>query len=331
MKPHFVYYSLLFCLLIIFHVVYEGYVKGTTTTDGVIVYDNVSEVLYFCGFSMFYFLHGYQVKDFGKSKNTAIIVLLIIVFTLVSGINLDSDFNYADYTGLLDGTWLVWFIPVLGVFLLTSIPISGRKAEMHPYYKAWVAVSMVIVFVLLRIGFCGIVNFKACHLGKMLFFLPIFYMGYFYRTMLETKDYFIDYVRVSSWACASVLMAISLVFLRYMRFNLLEYSTIYEALMQITCIVMTITLFASLKQRCDEMSRVEDGRLVILSCVPALAIGSLLYKYLIIQDQLVAVMNSHFILLPLVLASIILIASYSIVLIFFVLYRLLENKTPKTR
>jgi len=62
-------------------VVYGGYAFGITATDGIVVYDNVSDILYFCGFSMFFFLYGYQVRDYGRTKSTLITSLLIIVFS----------------------------------------------------------------------------------------------------------------------------------------------------------------------------------------------------------------------------------------------------------
>ena len=329
-KPHIIFYSFLSCLLVIFHVVYGGYASGITATDGIIVYDNISDMLYFCGFSLFFFLYGYQVKDYGKTKNTLITLFLIIAFALVSGISGDAQKNYIDFAGIIDGTWLMWFLPVLGVYLLTSIPISGRRVELHPYYKAWVAVAMVVAYVLLRIGFHGIVDFRAYHLGKMLFFLPIFYFGYFYRTQLEPRAYFIDYVRVSSWACASVLMIISLVFLRYMQFDLLQYGALYEALMQLTCIVMALTLFASFKQRCTEMKVLSESTLVVHSCIPVIVLAVLLYDSMITHDRLVEVLNKHFILMPLALSLLLLAASYSFVLLAVVIYRLFDRVKPES-
>ena len=322
MKPHFAILSFLSCVLIIFHVIYGGYAKGITITDGIMVYDNISEVFYFCGFSMFFFLYGYHVKDFGKTKNTLIIALLIIAFTLVSGISRTSQNSCLDYTGIIDGSWLVWFLPVLGVYLLTSIPISSRKVDLPLYYKAWVAVAMVVGFILFRICFHGIVDFKAYHFGYILFFLPVFYLGYFYRMQLEMKDYFSNYVRMSSWACASVLIIISLVFLRYMKFNLLGYSTIYEALLQIVCIVMTITLFASLKQRCAEMKIIKESTQIIQSSIPVVVIGALLYDNMIAQSKLVELLNDHFVLMPLAFGALLLVASYSIVLMSVIVYRM---------
>ena len=328
-KPHFIFYSFLACLLVIFHLVYGGYASGITATDGIIVYDNVSDILYFCGFSMFFFLYGYQVRDYGRTKSTLVTTLLIIVFALVSSISGDAQKNYIDFAGIIDGTWLMWFLPVLGVYLLTSIPISGRKIELHPYYKAWVAVAMVVAYVLLRIGFHGIVDFKAYHLGKLLFFLPIFYFGYFYRTQLEPRAYFIDYVRVSSWACASVLMIISLVLLRYMDFDLLQYGTLYEALMQLTCIVMALTLFASFKERCLEMKELSESTLVVQSCIPVIVFAVLLYDTMITHDRLVEVLNTHFILMPLALSLLLITASYSFVLLSVLIYRLFVSVKPE--
>ena len=49
-KPHIIFYSFLSCLLVIFHVVYGGYASGITATDGIVVYDNLSDICIFVAF-----------------------------------------------------------------------------------------------------------------------------------------------------------------------------------------------------------------------------------------------------------------------------------------
>ena len=117
-------------------------------------------------------------------------------------------------------------------------------------------------------------------------------------------------------------MIISLVLLRYMEFDLLQYGTLYEALMQLTCIVMALTLFASFKERCSEMKELSESTLVVQSCIPVIVLAVLLYDSMITHDRLVEVLNTHFILMPLALSLLLITASYSFVLLFVVIYRL---------
>ena len=308
-------YLMTSCLLITFYVVYNGYLRGITVTDGKIAYDNISDVLYFSGFSLFFFINGYRIKDHDFSCNTISYIILVFVYAFISAFILSPVGDWVEFAGIRDGSWAVWFLPVLGTYLLTAIPLSSIKVDVHPYLKGCIPVAFVVLYLIARILLHDLLDFRSYHLSKILFFLPLLYLGYFYRTQLERVPYFCDYVRMSTSACGSTIVIISVLFLRYCSCSMLCYGASVDVLIQVACLIMSLTLFASVRIYCSNMDSQKYCKLFFHACVPYLVLVVLLYEKMITLDRFVEVMNSHFIVMPIATALLLFMASSSIVLL----------------
>lgn len=325
MKRELVFYSVVSCILITFYVVYNGCVRDILSIGDHLYYGNISETLYCCGFSAFFFAHGYRVKDYGLKRNSLYIASIILAFAMVSGVFLASDESWVDFTGISDGTWAVWFIPVLAVYLLTGIPASSRVVNMNWRYKALIPIAMVVLYVMCRLMYFGKLDYQVYHLGKVLFFLPLFYLGYLYRTKLENMDFFKDYLRMTSWTGASFLAIISIIFLKYYDFSFLRFHLVADALIQLTCMGLAISTFASLKNRCKEFKEIENGEVIMHSSIPVVVMVVLFYEMLLQQNILVKEMEAHDVVMPLAMGVLLVAASYSVVLIAVVFYKMVKG------
>lgn len=324
-------YLLTSCLLLTFYVVYDGYLRGVTVTDGIIVYDNISDVLYYSGFSLFFFVNGYRIKDHSCSSNTIWYIALVFVYAFISALVLTPKDNLLDFTGIRDGSWAVWFLPVLAMYLLTGIPLSNVKVDAHPFLKGCIPVAFVILFFVARILLHDLLDFGSYHLSRILFFLPLLYMGYFYRTRLEREPYFCNYVRMSTWGGCSAIIIISVLFLRYCGYPILCYGAFADVLIQIACLIMSMSLFASIRICCynvDEQ-RIWDGS-IFHAYVLYLVLVVLLYEKMISLDEFVEVMNTHFIVMPIATAALLFLASSSIVLLLFIVWKIVMGCWKKT-
>lgn len=325
MKREIVFYSVASCVLIAFYVVYNGCLNCIQNTGCDVYYGNISEALYYCGFSAFFFINGYRVKDYGIKWNTLYIGSAIVAFSFVAGMFFSSGESWIDFTGIADGTWLVWFVPVLSVYLLTGIPASRYAVNMGWRYKTLIPLALVVLYIMGRLMFYGQLDYQAYHLGKILFFLPLFYLGYLYRLELENMPELKDYQRMTSWVGASFLAIISIILLRYYNFSFLGYHVVADALMQVACMGLVISTFASLKDRCKEMKIIYRGGVVVNSAIPVVVLIVLFYEMLLRQDLFVMEMSIHNVSIPFVSSVFLVSASYSIILIVAVLYKMAEG------
>ena len=324
MKRDIVFYSVASCVLIAFYVVYNGCLNCIQNTCN-IYYGNISETLYYCGFSAFFFIHGYRVKDYGIKWNTLYIGSAIVAFSMVAGMFFSSEESWIDFTGIADGTWLVWFVPVLAVYLLTGIPVSRCVVNIGWRYKALIPIALVVLYIMCRLMFYGQLDYQAYHLGKILFFLPLFYLGYLYRLELENMPELKDYLRMTSWVGATFLTIISIIFLRYYNFSFLQYHAVADALMQFACMGLVISTFASLKDRCKDLKNIYRGGVVVNSSIPVIVLMVLFYEMLLRQDLFVKELLAHNVVIPFVTGILLVSASYSIILIAAVLYKMVAG------
>lgn len=322
MKCDIVFYSVVACILLAFYVVYYGCVNCIQAAYSDIYYGNIRETLYYCGFSAFFFINGYRVKDYGIKWNTLYIGSIIITFSMVAGMFFSSEESWIDFTGIADGTWLVWFVPVLATFLLTGVPASRCVVNMGWRYKSLLPFALVVLYIMCRLMFYGQLDYQAYHLGKILFFLPLFYIGYLYRTDLEDMPELKNYLRMTSWVGASFLAIISVVFLRYYNFSFLRYHAVADAMMQFACIGFVVSVFASLKDRCKAMKIIKSGGVVVNSSIPVVVLIVLFFEMLLRQDLFVKEMIEHNVVIPFVTGVLLVAASYSVVLIAAVLFNM---------